>query len=250
MDCNRTARRQCLSGLGHRLFVCRLFLSFLLTCPIFVQAGDLSITQVSEADTATRQEETVHLFLDIPFGLSMDECEALLFEHNGTGFDLKSKDDGSGSFSAYILDAQAFDLYGKPEYVFFNFRDRTFYQAELVFHSVALSAEADDDFHCLYTELLNQYGDPTDAYFVQFGEVPNITYYYFPQNNDKQDVEQALSWMTDADDNLGIIINFYNVALCIYKGEPTQTVYSMSLDYSAKYVDTSKGKRIEYIPNL
>lgn len=245
MDRNRTARRQRLSRLGRPLFVCCLFLSFLLTCSISVQAGDLSITQVSEADAATKQEETVHLFLDIPFGISMDECEALLFERNGTGFDLRSKDDGSGSFSAISFNIHALNIGYDPTSVDFAFRDSLLYQVLVDFDSIPLDQE-EGGYRSLYTNLVNHYGDPTDASLVHFGEVPNIMHYLFPEQNGEFNIEQAFSWMSSADENLGLTINFNNVALNMFKGEANQTVYTMTLEYCAKYIDTSYGERDAY----
>lgn len=224
-----------------------IILPFLIlwTCASSACAGALGVTQISLAEAVEGSEDSPYLFLDIPYGISPEACEAQLMKRFGIGY--QDVGEGDDVFFASILDTQAFDLWSDAAEVRFTFRKYKFNQAQVSFDAIPFDEE--DGYRSLYAELLSRYGNPTDACLVRFGEVPNITYYFFPKRNGAFDVERAFYWMSTADENLGMVVNFHNVALCLYKGESKQTVYTMSLEYDETYFDTSCGKRIDYILN-
>jgi len=152
-------------------------------------------------------EGKLHLFMDIPFGMSIDECRQFIGEKHGFILDEEfSYEDGEQKHYD-IMDPDAVDLFGLPFTVTLSFLDDQLVNANIICMLGNASDEIDaflsdslDQFFS-FLELVEQsYGAPIDGKIYIINSEYNRDYYDYPIREDIRDNDMLRRLFVDLRD--------------------------------------------------
>lgn len=224
-----------------KVALCTMVMVSCFTLHCFADAP--SNIQDPPTESTNRTESEEHLFLEMPFGSSLEFCSQILEKHFAEVLPLKGAD---GIYASIMIEnPESSKVIGEPNHIDIDFQENQINRINLLYPTFDIAAE-NNYFDRLMAELTQAYGTSTDAYMVLFGEVPNITYYHFPMNKDRYDMEKAIQIAKEKGNAFALCIMFDNVMLAFRMSDAEQDEFYCSLSYNRADVSRYEDQRVDY----
>ena len=216
----------------------RYFARFVLF--IYLLVSIITTTALAQSLPASPE----HLFLDIPFYVSLEECSDMLANYS---LELLAEDSEQYQV-AVISDPSNLPEYGAVSCVDFHFDNNNLFMIFLLYPNCDIDS-ANTYYVDIIRSLSSKFGAPTDAYLLTRADDSSDAYYNFPDSNIVPDIGGAIGILSAENRNMTACVVFDNIEMRVSVNNEIQELnkYAISISfYSPTMKPSIPDERLDY----